>query len=122
MYMNNLTNQELILMSSSMNLDNVGALLADRLDALMHDDSKILRTKKEVGLLVDEAIGCYPKEDFLDKILSMASELEKNTRGANKQLASKLVAWIDDISTNMMQQSEHGIHELKKIFEISQTY
>ena len=63
---------------------------------------------------IDEAIGCYPAEDFAHAVLADLRVLAKRLRGANAEDLTEIIAVLEDLQTEVSGSTEYGIDELRK--------
>ena len=61
---------------------------------------------------IEEARGCFPEEDFLDRILDKLNDLKSNLRGGNRETLNSIYEELKNLSVKVGQQSEYGVSEI----------
>lgn len=72
---------------------------------------------------IQELTSTLIEEDFLTEAKDLASDLMKNVKGGNKELATSLVTLLEQLETTLQQANEYAMEQikhLKKGVEVSQ--
>lgn len=72
---------------------------------------------QESACCIDEAINCYPSEDFMQPLVRKLESLMRNVRGDNKLYLKHILETAIDIENEVNGRSEYGRSELKKVLE-----
>jgi len=64
---------------------------------------------------IDEALGQFPDEDFLQEIIDDLGTLARNLRLDNRQTCKDIVKALELLQTETNQAAEHGREELRKV-------
>ena len=101
----NLTNQEYYRLN--------GTLSAERIEDLLRFDCAI-DSSSDPSAYIDEAEGCFPKEDFLEHIIKKVRAVSKRVRGENKDDLDQILIDLEDLQSSVNNDSEYGRDELRK--------
>lgn len=108
-----------------------GKLSLESQEALVDyfDDTTALLDEEESCFIhsykgtIQELTSTLIEEDFLTEAKDLASDLMKNVKGGNKELATDLVALLEQLETTLQQANEYAMEQikhLKKGVEVSQ--
>lgn len=67
-----------------------------------------------VAAHIQEAANQYPAEDFLAGVIEDFAELRENVRGANRDLADRIAAKLEDVAQCTFNAADYGRDELRK--------
>lgn len=95
-----------------------GTLCEKTIESLIehHEDENGLQVDG-AKVYVNEANGCFPQEDFLTTVTADIRTIANRLRGRNKDELLELVQRLEQIESEINQQSEYGHSELKKAIE-----
>lgn len=90
-----------------------GTVTGERLNNLLDQETQ-LTALKDVAPHIQEALGQFPAEDFLEEHKTRLVMLAKNMRGANKEALQAIIETLDDISMTTFYASDYGSNELRQ--------
>lgn len=94
--------------------------LPDSLIESLLDNVEAVTNAEGVSAHVQEALGCFPKEDFLASFIEDLYTLSKRLRGDNKAEALSLIEKAEDLQQCVFNQGDYGrseLHEANKTLE-----
>src|SRR5205085_12052465 len=88
-----------------------GLLSPERVDEVL-EAFHALPDVEAIDTKIHEARGCFPAEDFLSEVISLAGTLKARSRGANKDFADRLFAMLEDVAQCTFNAADYGRAEL----------
>jgi hypothetical protein len=99
----NLTNKEYYRLN--------GTLSEERIEALLEIDVNV--DGSSPAAYIDEAMGTFPNEDFLEHIIKKVREVAKRVRGDNKDDLDQILLDLEDLQDKVNNDSDYGRSELE---------
>lgn len=90
-----------------------GTLTEQRISELL-DEVSAAPNVESVAIHINEGMGQFPAEDFLEAIKTRLVELQKNVRGQNKEDLKGIIEALDDVAQTTFYAAEAGRDELQK--------
>jgi hypothetical protein len=90
-----------------------GQLSHELIESLL-DTVETVEGAEGVSCHVQEAIGCFPKEDFLASFIDDLYKLSKRLRGENKAEALHLIEKAEDLQQCVFNEGDYGRSELRE--------
>lgn len=78
------------------------------------DNAEALLKAEGVSSQVQEALGCYPGEDFLAGLIDSLQTLAKRLRGDNREALLGLVEQAEDLQQCVFNEGDYGRSELRE--------
>lgn len=105
MYAHNMTPEECLRLNGAIPPDMAESLIAkaDALDGLGDTEANL-----------QEAIGCFPEEDFLYRVIKDLGDLAKSLRGDNRAELLRIIGTLDQVETETQQSTEYGVEQLSE--------
>lgn len=94
-----------------------GQVSKERLEALI-EKSEALEAMEGIDSHIEEAMGQYPDEDFLEKHRDQLIQLRNKLRGSSRETMDAILESLDDLAQITSYASEYGmseLHEAKRI-------
>ena len=90
-----------------------GTLSAETIESLL-DNAEAVTNAEGVSAHVQEAMGCYPGEDFLASFIEDLHNLSKRLRGDNRVEALRLIESAEDLQQCVFNEGDYGRSELRE--------
>lgn len=94
-----------------------GSLSTELIESLL-DNAEAVSNAEGVSAHVQEALGCFPKEDFLASFIDDLYRLSKRLRGENKAEALSLIEKAEDLQQCVFNEGDYGRSELREANKI----
>lgn len=94
-----------------------GDLSLERIEQLIDNQLKE-DTLPSVECKIEEAVGQFPNEDFLQDIINDIGDIAKRLRGDNKKEMMDIMDRLDEIQMSTLHSSEYGMQELEDALNI----
>lgn len=101
----NLTPREQFRMNGQLNAETTEELL---------DNAEALLEVEGVSAQVQEAVGCFPKEDCLTDLLDSLNILSKRLRGDNRTALLGLIEQAEELQQSLFNEGDYGRSELRE--------
>ena len=90
-----------------------GTLSAETIESLL-DNAEAVSKAEGVYAHVQEALGCFPREDFLTGLIDDLHKLSQRLRGDNKAIALSLIEQAEDLQQCVFNEGDYGRSELRE--------
>jgi hypothetical protein len=98
----NLTNEEYYRLN--------GTLSAERIESLLNITANV--DDSSPAAYIEEAMGTFPKEDFLESVIKKVRAVAKRVRGDNKDDLDQILLDLEDLQSSVNNNSDYGRSEL----------
>lgn len=78
------------------------------------DNAEALLKAEGASAQVQEALGCYPGEDFLAGLIDSLQTLSKRLRGDNRESLLGLIEQAEDLQQCVFNEGDYGRSELRE--------
>lgn len=94
-----------------------GCLSKARTEELL-DCELAMEVSYDAAGYIDEALGQWPEEDFLDDVIEGLKEQAKHRRGDKAVAMRASIALLEEIAQTVQQSAEHGQEQLGKALKL----
>jgi hypothetical protein len=89
-----------------------GTLTAKRFEKLL-DENALAQDVIDVDANIQEAMACFPAEDFMNPVRNKVHQMMARAKGSNKEALCELLEIVNDLSAEVFNSSDYGRQELR---------